>query len=410
MTKQKKISLEKKNILQNFHYLLEQENYEKIKEIFNLKNLDENINEKGYLSLVIRYLITISDFKSLKYITQKYHNYFNKRDLLNLSCFYIQNSDINKQYSILANKFFEEILSKYEINDFNLIFLIENQLIDFIKQLEGYYCPIKITDTINKFIVPFKIKSNKSLFVYSNLKKYHFNQDIINTNLEIISKAISKIKEIDDYFINIVFEINQQSLKFNNFDDISNKFIIIDGGNILFSNKAILNKISFERLILLMTKIKNLNKIPVLIIHKRHFDKKRYTDKDIDKYIDYLKNNFLYFQTPFHENDDYYILYLGLKYQLKIITNDLFGDHISILKSREDGIQTLYQTEFYIKDLQIKYIFKEFPKNLNFNEPKLLNFINLEKIENYSKCIQIIDNYPCICDHQGNYFALSKFE
>ena len=46
MTKQKKLSLEKKNILNKFHTLLENEDYEKIKEIFSLEHLNDNINEK----------------------------------------------------------------------------------------------------------------------------------------------------------------------------------------------------------------------------------------------------------------------------------------------------------------------------------------------------------------------------
>lgn len=401
MTKQKKISPENKNILQEFHHLLETENFTMLKKFFSLKNLQNNINQKGYLSLVIKYLILTNDFKNIKIIVEKYSNHLNKRDLLQLCNFYYHNQQLNRKYLEKSNIFFNQLISKYEVNDENLIFLIENNLSYFIKKLEGYFCPIKVIPKILSKLQTFKIKPSNSPFIYPNLKMYHFNPTIIQTNLEIISKNTTKISEMILYFKNYL-DIE----KINDIENISNLFIIIDGGNVLFSNKAKINNISFERLILLMIKIKQLNKIPILIIHKRHFDKKRYLDTTIHHYIDYLTSNFLYFKTPFHENDDYYILYLGLKYKIKIVTNDLFGDHISILKSRSDGLQTLYQTEFYIKDLQIKYIFKESPKNISFPDQRLTKFIDLETIQEYSKCIQVINDHACICDKNGKYYYI----
>lgn len=387
----KKLSGERKcknNNLGHLFNLLEQGQLQQFEQLIDLRQIDQSLQHKGYLSLIIRFLTLTNNNLEIKKIIQQYSNYFNKRDLLMLINYFYQQEVNQNKPKRQSTTFLRILLDKFELNNFNLVFLLENNVFTILKMLKGYYCPLKATETILSSLTPFNNDVD-----YNNLKVHQFNQEIISHNLDIIKSKITHFNDLEHQFETIL----------NN--NKNNQYILIDGGNILFSNKAIIDLNSYHRLLSMMNKIFRMNKQPILVIHQRHLNLKKIPNSNIIDIINQITERFLVFKTPYHQNDDYYLLYLGLKYQVKIITNDLFGDHISVLKSQYDQTQTFYQTQFYIQDLQLKYQFlNSKTKHLKDIEQES---ISLQPIVNYSRCIQVIGSKIAINDQNRKYYWVS---
>lgn len=387
----KKLSGERKsknNNLSHLFNLLEKGQLQQFEQLVDLQQIDQYLQQKGYLSLIIRFLTLTNNNLEIKKIIQQYSNYFNKRDLLMLINYFYQQEVNQNKPKRQSTAFLRILLDKFELNNFNLVFLLENKVFTILKMLKGYYCPLKATETVLSPLTPFDNDVD-----YNNLKVHQFNQEIISHNLDIIKSKITHLNDLEHQFETIL----------NN--NKNNQYILIDGGNVLFSNKALIDLNSYQRLLLMMKKISLMNKQPILVIHQRHLNLKKISDSHIINIINQITEQFLVFKTPYHQNDDYYLLYLGLKYQVKIITNDLFGDHISVLKSQYDQTQTFYQTQFYIQDLQLKYQFLN-SKNKHLKDIENES-ISLQPIVNYSQCIQVIGSKIAINDQNGKYYWVS---
>ena len=101
---------------------------------------------------------------------------------------------------------------------------------------------------------------------------------------------------------NIVNELNKIKLDYE---------YIIDGGNILYSDKG---KININGLIKIIDKCNN----SIIVIHKKHM-KNNIIKNIISKYN--------YYETPYKFYDDLFILWFFFKKHSYIITNDKFRDH-----------------------------------------------------------------------------------
>ena len=91
------------------------------------------------------------------------------------------------------------------------------------------------------------------------------------------------------------------------------------------------------------------------MIHTRHLKKTfkgNQKDKRIISAIDtiYRLSENLILETPYNQNDDFYIIYLGLLYKSKILTNDNYRDHIFNFRANKiDSDENM--VENYIDDL-----------------------------------------------------------
>jgi len=315
-----------------------------------LKGFNESKEIKGFISLVLKFYISSNDSINLDKIYTSYKRTLMKRDILNYSHYYYS-SDYKK-----ALDSFNYLMENYYIDSSNLDFIISNYMDKFITLLDGYY--IKTSN------------SNNSVYLdnYDILRKYPFNQCIIND-------TISKIKD----------QLNEEKiLKFNEKLEPykTNEKIIIDAGNILFAVNGNITLNSYIYLIKFIKYFKNNNIIPIIVIHTRHLKKTfkgTQKDKKIINAIDsiYRLSENLILETPYNQNDDFYIIYLGLFYQSKILTNDNYRDHIFNFRTNNlDSDENM--VENYIDDLVSKYKI----------QGELLIIDHLSSL-NISKCIQI---------------------
>ena len=110
------------------------------------------------------------------------------------------------------------------------------------------------------------------------------------------------------------------------------------------------------------------------------------------------------FQTPFSQSDDIYIIISSLNFNVRVLTNDKFGNHIDILKSnfKKNSVYK-QQIEFFIKDRIVNYRIKwdsTIFKTVNNN------FFEIIGLKHFSKCIQIIDNEIYIPDQNYNFYKV----
>jgi hypothetical protein len=348
-----------RNINHNLYQFLENNSNAEASQLINnnfpilLKGYNGTKETKGFISLVLKFYISSNDSINLDNIYISYKNTLMKRDILNYSYYYYK-SDYKK-----ALDSFNYLMENYYIDSSNLDFIISNNMDRFIILLDGSY--IKTTNSTNSVY----------LDNYDILRKYPFNQRIIND-------TISKIKD----------QLNEEKiLKFNRIMEPykTNKKIIIDAGNILFAVNGNITLNSYIHLIKFIKYFKNNNITPIIVIHTRHLKKTfkgNQKDKKIINAIDiiYSLSDNLILETPYNQNDDFYIIYLGLFYQSKILTNDNYKDHIfnfrtNKLESDENMVEN------YIDDLVSKY-------NILGDSIVIDHISSL----NISKCIQIKNN------------------
>jgi len=251
------------------HKLILNKNYNEINNILLINDLDILLDNNGCLSNILLFYIYLNDNDNITKILSK--NNLMKRDYLNIAKFYY---NINYEKSL---EVFKKI-NYHKLNNTDIDFLINNLLIKLLYELDELF-------------IYSKIKSN-------NLINLPYNKLLINN-----SKLIDKIEELIKP--NYIYKLNQ----------ISNKYkFIIDAGNILYSYQGKINKNSLDGL----EKIINNCKECLIIIHEKHFK---------NELIKNLIYKYDYFLTPYKYNDDLFILWLFLKFNIEIITNDKFKDH-----------------------------------------------------------------------------------
>ena len=143
-----------------------------------------------------------------------------------------------------------------------------------------------------------------------------------------------------------------------------------------------------------------INMIPIIIIHNRHLKtsyKGSSKNSNIIKCIEKIKSygSKFIFETPYNENDDFYIIYLSLLLECNVLTNDNYKDHIFNFRTNESNSDE-NMAQNYIDDLTVKYSIN--CRNLIINEIDSLEF---------SKCIQIIDKDVYIPTIDNTFIKLS---
>ena len=278
-------------------------------------------DKRGFISLALNFYMTIksdSDIDNLIILNKK--NVM-KRDLLKY-CKYYYDYNFKK-----ANEIFIYLKENYYLDNSNLDFILENKMFKFLTLLEGKYLYTKFTDNIVE---------DKSI-----LKQYKFENNIKNTTLDLIKNKIN-FTRIENFCKSIKFENN----------------IIIDAGNLLHCESGIITYNSYNILLNSINFLKKCGLKPIIIIHNKHLKIKSRgcTKNDRNSIIKKLrdeKTSFI-FETPYNQNDDLYIIYLALKYQVKVLTEDNFKDHIYNFKSNKlDSEENLIEN--YLSDLLVKY-------------------------------------------------------
>jgi hypothetical protein len=282
---------------------------------------------------------------------------------------YLQNEKYDEIEKIINNLNMDDnsiltnILTYYIIknDNKNIKYLLNNKKLmkrDYLKLIKYYYNNKLSKEIFNKYIIINKLENKDIDFLIEN-KLYDIikllNGVYIYTSIEdnlINDFTILKKYKLKKIYLNEMYEYIKKQI--NQYEiDLLHKYlnnieydIILDGGNIIYSDN---NEINYELLYKIIDKIKNKFKNPLLIIHNKH---KKYINVNISCYY-----------TPYKINDDYYILLSYIKNTNSyILTNDKYRDH-------------LYNNN------QLKY-------NIYDN---IINY-DLENINNYSSCIQIINN------------------
>lgn len=307
-----------------------------------LLNQNKNkISFQEYYSLLIRSLIGSKNYNEVEKILLKFNIKLMKRDYIS---YIIEIYNINKLKSI---ELFNFTVNNYNLDKKDIDLLISNNMKELLKILENAYLLTSFKSNVEKGNIKFKlINFNQSELnnICNKLKKH--------MNSKFLKKLILKIK----------------NSKFN---------YILDGGNILFSNKGKNNFKSYKYLISLLEKVKDSN--PLLIIHQKYL--KINNKKNVNNQIEYLIKNFSnnIFKTPYKNNDDYYIIFSSLLLNVPIISNDNFKDHIFTINN------------IIFKNYLNRYLLK-------------YNNLDIECLKTYSKCIQIINDNIYIPSEDGYFY------
>ena len=316
----------------------------------NQKKFDESLllltknklemKKQEYYSLMIRTLIGKKQYESVeKFLFDKNIDLMKRDYMTYIKEIYLNNSEKSEEI-------FKLILEKYQLNYNDIDFMIENNLNILLKLLNGYYLKTSLKYNYDEI---------------GNLKLFKFNDVEIN---KIYNKLSLKI--FNNCHDNLKRKIKKKRFNY-----------VLDGGNILLSNKGKYNLKSYKFLLTMMNNIQN----PLLIIHNKYLKKNK--SIKINNIINILMEKFInnIFMTPYRNNDDYYILLSSLKLKLPIISNDNFKDHIfdvdnNILKN-------------YIDRYVLKYKNKK-----------------IESLKSYSKCIQVIDNNIYIPTKDDHFYKV----
>ena len=321
-------------------------------------------DRRGFMSLVLNYNMDQKNDDEIDKILTNNFDIIMKRDLLNCSKYYYQ-KNIDKSIEI-----FKKLIDNFYFDNSCLDFIISNNMLKFLIFLDGKYLN---TNLDGNFISD-----------YSILKKYNFDQ-------QIIKQAKNKLKKNLNLQIikNVYMKISENNLNVEN-------IIIIDAGNILFSKSGKLSASGYSNLIDSVVKLLSIGMVPILVIHSRHLKLKFKGENKSKKIIEYINTikmlDCIIVETPYNVNDDFYIVYLALQFECNIITNDNYKDHIFNFRSN-DKSNMENMIENYIESKLVKY---------NFSSKKIC----FDKINNYSKCIQIIDN-KCYIPKNNKFISLT---
>jgi DNA-directed RNA polymerase subunit H (RpoH/RPB5) len=298
--------------VRQLYQLFHANEFEKFNEY--LSSIDEktikNKDIRGFRTLKLKFYLINDNIEMINQMISENLDELMKRDILLIVKYFYPSK---KSFEL-----FDYLLANHQLQEKNIDFLIENDLKECLKKLDGYYYHTNLTNSDNV------------------LEKRVFNEEIKKTILTQIEDKL--------FYIPTIQKENP---------------VIIDAGNVIHNCKGEKTKKGFTNLEEITEKIIKMNCDPVIVIHQKHLGNK--TLNKLKKYI---------IPTPAKQNDDWYILYLGLFYQAPIITNDKFYDHIEEFKySTHQGNMTYY----YLNDLITNY------QGHNF------------EIQNNTRCIQIKD-------------------
>lgn len=353
-----------KNFNYQLHTMLSNERLDEARELVESKIDQINFSGKelnGFISLVLKYLLIIKDESKLDKWFNTNKSKLMKRDIKEY-CKYYYTKDFEK-----ANINFEYLTENYKLEDVDIDYVITNKMFNFLHFFENKY-----------------VKSSEKGYrePHEYLKLIPFDEDLIDTTISKISSQIIFNKQYNTFL--------------NRIKTVKENKIIIDGGNILFSEKGTVNEISYKVLINTITHLINENLYPIVVLHNRHL-KPKDKDEKIKEKIDELNFKFSEHicETPWNKNDDLYILHLSFILRCKILTKDNFKDHIFNFKSNFSDKDTNI-IKNYIEDFTIKYdIVNYYP------------VIQINKLLMYSSCVQCRDNKVFIPTLDGKVISLN---
>lgn len=251
----------------------------------------------------------------------------------NLNVDHIEPQFINGYKSLKArllikeNKF-EEVIDFYE----NTTELMSRDYIELIKYLDNISSELSYNYFIDKILDKIILKSkdvneliklnNKKIF--KSMVNKPFITDIEGEDINVEESDFEK-SFVDSIINNICIKISNYKSIIKVLNNISYK-MVIDGGNLLHASKGRLNDNSYKNLIKFYQKI---TQPTLIVLHSRHRSK-------IKKFLHLCNKKVKIFYTPYNCNDDIYILLASLLKQVKIITNDKFGDHNVIFSSNDN--------------------------------------------------------------------------
>ena len=337
---------------------------------------EHNINERGYLSLVIKYLIKCNNKQWLGVLLNENLKNLRINDCLALTKYFDDCNEVDK-----SDMFFSIHYKNYHFSSKSIAFLIDNNLNKYLYRLDGYFTKLDDRKLLNNSKVR-KINNKE----YSILKNYINSKNIMNKCNHNSSISISYFVDMIMKKVKTTYEDNINRFFKNlhsKFTNTKEDFICLDCGNILHCVEGKITEKGYLTLIKVIEKLIKIGYIPILIIHKRHLDKQKFnkTSKMIS-YINHIICNYkdLVFETPYSENDDYFIFLISLIGGYKIISKDTYGDHLEYLRNKRND--NYYQIDFLIKDQLVVY---SIDSNFEISFSKNL-------IKNYSSCIQIIND------------------
>ena len=265
-------------------------------------------NVRGLVSLVLRYYINTNNDIKIKQIL--YSVDIMKRDYI--TCL---------EYFTASGIFTQEIEYIYdninELDTKDIDMMIRHNWINLIKKFNGY---------------PVICSYEPNVYDYSMLVRYPYDVSIMR------NKYIERIKNKD------IIDQLMQSVD-----------ILIDGANMSF----VKDHFDFSLLPPLIIQLEAIGYKPKIVLHERH----NVADEFLFPYL---------IRTPTMRNDDDYMIYGMLKYNIMVLTNDNFRDHLKTMD--------IY-TKCYVNSMIIK-------QNI---------------IPSYTNCIQIIDDSIYIPCRNGFY-------
>ncbi len=278
-------------------------------------------NMRGLITLLLRYYIKIQDIYMIKDILHNNNREVNlmRRDYLAALDYFLKLNDYNEIEYIYNN------ITDIETKDVDL--MIENNWTDLLKKFDG-------------LMVETSLKSNVS--DTSKLKKYKYDISVMKNKYH--NRILNK-EELD--------------IQLQNVD------VLIDGANIGHLKK----EFDFSILPNIIKKLKKLKFNPKIILHERHIIE----DEFLKPFL---------IRTPMYRNDDDYMIYGMLHFNIMVLTNDLFRDH---LKNMD------INTKCFVRSMSMKY---------NNNTKGIII------IPKYSKCIQVIENDGIYIPCKNNFYKL----
>jgi hypothetical protein len=305
-------------------------------DIINAKNEMNNIppkiilkNMKGYNSLKLRLLIIENDLDGILTMLESDIDLMS-RDWVDF-LIYINNQKIFDEY---LDKYLDKIINiNYNTNNITDLYnnLDKPNFYNFIKHFEYKSLSINIQSNINE---------NKQSFYQRLLLPNYYKEDILQL----------QIKKF-----NISINIESNNYKY-----------ILDGGNILYSNKGKLNNNSYKTLLNIYNNYSKKDKT-LIILNKKH-----------QKFINNINNintkNYNIYFSPYKENDDLYILYFSLLNKAFIVSNDEYSDHIDKYSIKEPNMNFL---KIYLEEKLINHI-------INNNNHITNNFTKVVQINDKS--------------------------
>ena len=355
--------------------LLNKKEFQKISHIINT---DTNINLKnldnfGMNHLMIEYFLAINDSENFSIL---FHSLIEKGMIKKRNILIYINHLLSSNKVINAFSIFEDLLiGKFPITSSDL-------------ELICYYSHgRRLLTNYKKSLIKINIPTN--LETSQVIQNTCSNCNHLLTKIEFDKIEQSKIMSLlenligQEYYKKTVTSLNNIKYK-----------TVIDGANLLYYGQGNINKYSYQKIILMLDFLNDTNVL--LILHKRHF-----RNEMVRKYgdlIEQIKRKCSIFETPYNQNDDWYIILASIMNNADIVTNDKFRDHDFKLKS-SDKTDLILQKSFIIQmvdDLTYNYQIDSY-KNILLEDKKY-----------YSNRIQYIGGRWHIPCSDGSFICLKN--